>query len=229
VPIIKPQNMPFVNKNNNYIPLIDNYYDIIPYILTGLFMLFYLFSEDDYLEAEKRVASLPIYKNSHRGVKANQVGVMGELLAEIWFTSNGIDYYDEKCTQYDYRLSNNETIDVKTKDRTVKPRANFDCSIPLYNHAHQKPDYYLYISLIRSKQDNTSDIRRYKGAYIMGASDQHMLVQQGVTWKKDQVDPSNGTKFWTDCINIKQNELFTVSQSAQHWQSISPQNLKHAS
>ena len=34
-------------------------------------------------------------------------------------------------------------------------------------------------------------------------------------WEKDQVDPSNGTKFWTSCINLKIKQLIPPSQAAQ--------------
>jgi len=42
-------------------------------------------------EALKRVNSSPIYANSHRGRQANEVGFLGEVVAESWFKK--ITYY----------------------------------------------------------------------------------------------------------------------------------------
>ena len=41
----------------------------------------------------------------------------------------------------------------------------------------------------------------------MGGIDIATLERHGKYWEKDQVDPSNGTKFWTDCINVNMMQL----------------------
>jgi hypothetical protein len=41
----------------------------------------------------------------------------------------------------------------------------------------------------------------------MGGIDIKTLEINGKHWKKDEVDSSNGTKFWTDCLNINMENL----------------------
>ena len=118
--------------------------------------------------AETRVKELPIYKNSHREVEANQVGVLGEIVTELWLSHLQIPYLDQKITTHDYLLTKvDKRLEVKTKDRTVVPFSDYDCSVPLYNHEHQIPDYYLFISLLRNKRFEGNNIRRFQRAYIL--------------------------------------------------------------
>jgi len=169
-------------------------------------------------EAEFRVSQAPVYKGSHREKAANVVGFLGEVVAEAWFTKNGINYKDERSsTDKDYIVGGRYSLDVKTKDRTVRPKIDFDNSVPLYNHEHQRPDYYLFISLLRNKQHDQTDIKRFSQAFVVGAIDICKLDKEGRVWKKDEVDQSNGTKFWTDCINVKMNQLIPKDELLIVW------------
>jgi hypothetical protein len=163
-------------------------------------------------EAAKRLKEIPVFDRSHRKGDANQVGVLGEIVIENWFLTNGIEYSKHtERTDFDY-IAGSFTIDVKTKDRTVPPKKEYDCSIPLYNHDHQKPDFYLFVSLQRDKIDNSNNIDRFKNAFIVGGIHQSELKKLGKIWRKDQTDPSNGTTFWTDCINIRMADLIPLAQ-----------------
>ena len=67
---------------------------------------------------------------------------------------NNIPYTPElEKTTHDYLVGNGLTIDVKAKDRTVTPKFDYDNSVPLYNQTHQRPDYFLFISLERSRSN----------------------------------------------------------------------------
>lgn len=180
-------------------------------------------NEDIWSKADYLSRQLPIYEKSHRGLQANQVGVIGEIIAEMFFKQYGIGFIETKNTQHDYQFLSGRTIDIKTKDRTVSPRLNFDCSVPLYNHEHQQPDYYLFISLQRSRSDNSEEIRRYKKAYILGALNRDILHSRGKVWQGGQTDPANGTKFWTSCINVNAKQLIGLGKAIQSWrkQSVS--------
>jgi len=164
--------------------------------------------------AIERVKESPIYDGSHRGKQANEVGFLGEIVAEAWFNKHRLLFQDDRSkTTHDYILNKKITLDVKTKDRTVIPRTNFDNSVPLYNHNHQRPDYYLFISLLRDKQFDDDDIRRFKKAFIVGSIDIETLESTGKTWKAGEIDPSNKTKFWTDCINIPMDKLIPLNKT----------------
>jgi len=165
-----------------------------------------------------RVKKSQVYNGSHRGEEGNEVGFLGEIVAEAWFKRSGIKFKDDRDkTTHDYTFENGMTVDVKTKDRTVIPRYNYDNSVPLYNHSHQRPDYYLFVSLLRDKNINVSDIRRYKEAFIVGALDIDTLDKIAKVWKKGEVDPANGTEFWTDCKNVQMNQLIPLSNIIDEW------------
>ena len=170
-------------------------------------------------EADRRVEKLPVFKGSHRKVAANLVGCLGEIVVEKWLDAEGIPIIPELAeTTHDYKLTSGlGTFDVKTKDRTVKPRPDYDCSVPLYNHAHQQPDYYVFISLQRDRNDKRTSAELYHTAYILGGIDQEGLSAKGKVWKRGQVDPANGTKFWTDCINLHISDLISYDSLADEW------------
>lgn len=171
--------------------------------------------------ADERASTKPIYKNSHRGIAANQLGCLGEIAAEYWMLREKIDFVNESSrTTHDYRLHNGIRIDVKTKDRTVPPLPRYECSVPEYNHEHQLPDYYLFVSLERDKSfGRSTDIRRYKFAYVLGAIRRQVLDEKGRRWETDQVDPANGTRFWTACINVRISQLERPDATATLWRS----------
>ena len=169
-------------------------------------------------EASQRVAAGNIYERSHRGEEANEVGFLGEVVAEKWFQRHDIHFKDMRTkTTHDYLLFGSSTIDVKTKDRTVLPRIDYDNSVPLYNHDHQRPDYYLFISLVRDKSIPVSDIRRYRTACIVGGIDIETLDFIGKDWEAGETDARNGTKFWTACRNIEMSQLIPTKEIVRLW------------
>ena len=167
-----------------------------------------ILSDIHWTETNNRVNKTKIYENSHRGRQANQVGFLGEVVFEEFLGKYKIKFIDDRQkTTHDYIINNDITLDLKTKDRTVKPKKDFDNSVPLYNHQHQRPKYYYFISLLRDKHNKSEDIERFTHAFILGGIDIVSLEKGGKHWKKGEIDYSNGTKFWTDCINVKMDQL----------------------
>jgi len=167
------------------------------------------------LAATNRANEIPIYENSHREHDANIVGALGEVVAEAWFRENDLEVLDERDkTTHDYLFASGVRVDVKTKDRTVPPRAYYDCSVPLYNHEHQRPDFYVFVSLQRPKH-KSSDASSFTDAYLLGMTDQATLNDIGVIWKADQTDERNNTTFWTDCINIEVQQLIAPEDAVK--------------
>ncbi|MGD1452498.1 hypothetical protein [Vibrio harveyi] len=165
-----------------------------------------------YQKAEERAENQVIFKRSYREDEANGVGCLGEVIAECWMDKNFIEYEAElECTTHDYRV-NGKTIDVKTKDRTVKPRRNYDNTAPCYNHEHQKPDYFLFITLERSKDRDDKDLRRFHTANIVGGISYDELNRVGIKFLKGEKDWRNGTKFWTDCLNVEMWQLIPLNE-----------------
>lgn len=177
-------------------------------------------TEEIWQEAADRASKQKVFKGSHRQRAANEVGCLGEVLAEIWLRQNGIFFEDERDeTTHDYRLRNGKTIDVKTKDRTVVPLPFHDCSVPLYNHGHQRPDYFLFISLRRNK--SLTGIERYTDAYVLGALNFAQVEKLGRDIPPGVPDPSNGTILWTGCKNVAIEQLKSPAYVATKWREAS--------
>lgn len=168
--------------------------------------------EHVYLKAEERAKNQSIFNKSHRKDEANGVGCLGEVIAEYWMDKHSIEYVVElEQTTHDYRV-NEKTIDVKTKDRTVKPRIDFDNSAPYYNHNHQKPDYFFFISLERDKDRKDKNLRRFHTAYIVGGISYAEMDRIGLRFLEGERDWRNGTKFWTDCLNVEMWQLIPLDE-----------------
>jgi hypothetical protein len=172
--------------------------------------------ESLYQEAELRAKNQKVFANSHRKKEANEVGCLGEVLAEQWMRTHGIVFKVElEHTTHDYKVFfGNETItiDVKTKDRTVIPKIDYDNSAPCYNHEHQKPDYFLFVTLHRDKKPKDKSIRKFYKAYIVGGISYKELDEVGIRFLKNEKDWRNGTKFWTDCLNVEMWQLIPNSE-----------------
>jgi hypothetical protein len=163
-------------------------------------------------EALHRARMLPVFDGSHRETDANIIGCIGEVVFETFLERYDIPFEDHRDgTQRDYVINGVISIDVKTKDRTVVPRINYDNSVPLYNHEHQRPDYYYFVSLLRRPSCDQSDIGRFTTAFLLGGIDLETLDRDGTKWDTGQIDPSNGTTFWTACINVSMQQLISNS------------------
>jgi len=163
--------------------------------------------------AEERARSLPIHDYSHRAYEANLVGSIGEIVFEMFLEHHKVSYRDDTwSTERDYVVADQFSVDVKTKDRTVYPRLDYDNSVPIYNHEHQQPDYYYFVSLVRDPRLPPADARRFTVACLVGAIDQERLQQRATRWEAGQTDPRNGTKFWTACLNVEMEQLLSNAE-----------------
>ncbi len=178
--------------------------------------------EGIFRHTEFKLKHMPEYKGSHRKLGANQTGVLGEVVAERWLSAMGIFYTADKVTTHDLRFLCDRTLDVKTKERSAVPRSDFDCSVPLYNHAHQRPDYYLFVSLLRNKQMKEDDLRRFTHAYITGVCTQERLERFGRVIETGTKDDDNGMENWTAMINISIDLLTHCDEILPLWLAQSP-------
>ena len=179
-------------------------------------------TSDMYETAMERAERLPIYRGSHRGRDANIVGCLGEVAFEKVLEDRQIAFEPLYTTRHDLRIETasqgQKTIEIKTKDRTVPPRPNYEATLPAYNHDHQIADYYGFVSLQRPR--STEDgIERFRSAWIVGVANQTIFNQHKKFWKAGQQDPTNGTVFWTDCWNLYIHQLAPISYAINRWTS----------
>ena len=176
---------------------------------------------DEVLNKAKEYSKGKKYKRSMRGEEGTNIGAIGEYVAKEYLEALGMDVLDnrdtESATKYDF-LVNGKKVEVKTKDRTVPPKSFYECSVPLYNHSHQKPDWFVFLSLHRVDTPYMKS-SRYEDAYILGASTYEHIQEEGITVMKGEVDESNGWMCRESCINLPIDRLFGIERLALHLNS----------
>jgi hypothetical protein len=178
----------------------------------------------DIEQAKRLIDQRPIYRRSHRGLAANEVGCLGEAITSRVFQEHGIELTEAFTTTHDFVLSNGRTIEVKTKDRTVAPQPHFDCSVPEYVAAHQQASFFVFISLQRNR-GVTEGLERFHTAHVVGVATPSMFVARGRLMKAGTTD-SNGTTFWTSCLNISIESLIPFQTVAPYWRKPADNLLK---
>lgn len=143
------------------------------------------------LEARAKASEMGKLRNSITSGAGNIAGFIGEAIAQKVLGGELKNTYD-----YDLVLPDGKTVDVKTKQTSVKPLESYDCSIAALN-TQQDCDYYCFV---RVKNDLT--VGWYLGVYC-----KLLYMKESVFMKKGMIDPSNGYVVKSDCYNMKINQL----------------------
>ncbi len=164
---------------------------------------------EGYLEAaQTRAQDLGELDRSMRGLQASQVGALGELIGMDYLRGLGFELEEIYSTRYDVQAKVGgewKTLEFKTKERTVAPLPHYDCTVPAYNHDHQRPDYFVFISLLSSGKSD--DIQRFSKGFILGSISLERFDQLATSWNPSQVDNSNGWIPTINCYNVQIGEL----------------------
>ena len=153
--------------------------------------------------AQTRSEMLGELNRSMRGTQANQVGALGELIGMDYLRSCGVEIEEVFSTSYDVRVKIDgdwKTLEFKTKERTVVPQPFYDCTVPAYNHDHQRPDYFLFLSLLSSGKSD--QISRFTSGFILGSITLDKFTELAKPWSPDQTDDSNGWTPTIKCYNV---------------------------
>jgi len=153
--------------------------------------------------AQQRADATPELRRSMRGAQGNEVGAMGELVAGRYLDAVGVMYLDEGKVNHDFRTAHG-TMDVKTKERTVPPQPHYDCTVPDYNGDAQKPDWYLFVSLL---SDGGKGCARFTRGWVLGTIRREAFYAQATEWRPENVDVSNGWKPTIKCWNVPVSAL----------------------
>ena len=168
---------------------------------------------DSLIEKAKTYSKGKTYKRSMRGEEGTNIGTIGELVIVQYLEDNGIKVIDNRnrrnATKYDL-LVLGEKVEVKTKDRTVPPKPFYDCSVPLYNHTHQKAKWFIFLSLLRKNN-------KFVEAYILGSTTYKDIDRDGITMIKGEVDERNGWVCNESCINITIDKLIPPEKMLENW------------
>lgn len=143
------------------------------------------------VEARDKAAEMGRLRNSIINGAGNIAGFIGEAIAQQVLGGELSNTYD-----YDLVLPSGKTIDVKTKQTSVKPLETYECSIAALNTT-QECDYYAFV---RVKNDFTV-------GWYLGMYDKKQYMEDATFMKKGTVDASNGYTVKSDCYNLKISEL----------------------
>lgn len=143
------------------------------------------------VEARDKAAEMGKLRNSIINGAGNIAGFIGEAIAQQVMGGVLANTYE-----YDLVLPNGKTVDVKTKQTSVKPLETYECSIAGLN-ATQECDYYAFV---RVKND-------FSVGWFLGVYEKQQYMLDSVFLKKGTIDPDNGYVVRSDCYNLKINQL----------------------
>ena len=146
---------------------------------------------DMLVTARDKAAEMGRLHNSITRGSGNIAGFLGEAIGQIVMGGVLDNTYD-----HDLVLEDGTKVDVKTKQTSVKPLPEYDCSIANLN-TKQACDYYAFV---RVKNDFT------KGWYL-GVYKKEDYIKDATFMEKGQVDPSNKYVVKSACYNIKISAL----------------------
>ena len=146
---------------------------------------------DMLVTARDKAAEMGKLRNSITSGAGNIAGFIGEAIAQQVMGGVLANTYE-----YDLILCNGKTVDVKTKQTSVKPLDTYECSIAGLNTT-QQCDYYAFV---RVKND-------FSVGWFLGVYEKQQYMLDSVFMKKGTIDPSNGYTVKSDCYNLKINQL----------------------
>jgi hypothetical protein len=146
---------------------------------------------DMLVTARDKAADMGRLHNSITRGQGNIAGFIGEDIAQQVMGGVLANTFD-----YDLILDNGKTVDVKTKQTSVKPLETYDCSIAGLNTT-QECNYYAFV---RVKNDFTV-------GWFLGVYDKQQYMIDSIFMKKGTIDSSNGYTVKSDCYNLKINQL----------------------
>jgi|TARA_B100000287_G_scaffold137547_1_gene129483 hypothetical protein len=149
--------------------------------------------------AQVRADKLPLLNNSIRKGEGALVAYIGEEVAKYVLGGEIKDTYDYDLV-YHNPCSGHFTVDVKTKERTVPPRLNYNCTVADFN-PNQDCDEYVFVSVMKD----------LSYAWYLGKIDKATFYQKAKFYKEGDYDPeSPRTKsfyFKADCYNLPVSQL----------------------
>lgn len=146
---------------------------------------------DMLVTARDKAAEMGKLRNSITRGQGNIAGFLGEAIAQQVMGGTLANTYE-----YDLVLDNGKTVDVKTKQTSVKPLDTYECSIASLNTT-QECDYYAFV---RVKNDLSV-------GWFLGVYDKQQYMLDSTFMKKGTIDDSNGYIVKSDCYNLKINQL----------------------
>lgn len=133
-------------------------------------------TSEQILKARKISESFALNSRSFMGGKRNLYAFLAEVVVGDFLEESGWMKPDGFSINYDIVSPNGKKWDIKNKMTTVKPRANYNCTI--YNYFDQKCDGYIFT---RTKKDLSK-------VWILGWINKSDLLERGLEFEAGHVD-----------------------------------------
>jgi hypothetical protein len=143
-------------------------------------------SKDMVNKARAKATEMGRLNNSITGGQGSVAGFLGEEVARLIMGGSEENTYD-----YDLKLDNGYTVDVKTKRTTVPPKRYYECSVAELN-TKQKCDYYAFVRVHKDLHT----------AWFLGVYPKSAYYKDATYLKKGDVDPSNNFTVKSNCYNL---------------------------
>jgi hypothetical protein len=156
----------------------------------------------------KKYAKIDSSNFNSKTIKKDNVGRLVGYIAELGFkqhlNSKEIEYTWDGGNSYDYDFTiGGVRVDLKTKDRTVAPRIDYECSIAEYSN--QDCEYFIFASLERNKAKNI-----YNRLWILGFISKDEYMKKSNQLRVGDIDPSNNWTVKEACRNLAISELYSI-------------------
>lgn len=146
-------------------------------------------------EAHAKSVDMGHIHNSITKGAGNLAGFIGEGCVVDYLMNSGQVADWTNTYEYDIILNGDIAIDVKTKQTSVKPKLDYDCSIS--DGKRQDCDVYVFT---RVKKD-------FSVCWLLGFMPAKEYFEKANFMEKGTIDPSNGWKVSRDCWNLPISEL----------------------
>jgi hypothetical protein len=146
------------------------------------------------INARKKAREMGKLKNSILGGQGSVGGFIGEQIALQVLGGEWKNSYE-----YDMILPDGRTVDVKTKQRRVKPKPHYTCSVSKFN-PNQKCDLYGFVSILKDHS---------KGWFI-GTIPKQDFLEKAELVERGTHDPDNNFNTPASCYNMTIEELQNV-------------------
>lgn len=153
-------------------------------------------SNEMILYARDKAIELGKLNNSILNGGGNFAGFLGEVLANSYLKGSFVN-----TMNYDIVLNDGTKVDVKSKQTTVIPKEDYECSVAKYN-TKQECDIYLFT---RIKKDLS------KG-WLLGWLYKKEYFEKARFLKKGEVDGSNKFTVRADCYNVFIKDLKDIRE-----------------
>jgi hypothetical protein len=152
-------------------------------------------TDDMLINARKKSVEMGKVHNSILRGRGNMSGFIGEQIALKVLNGKWENTFD-----YDLiaTASNgiDKTVDVKTKQTSVKPLPHYECSIAKLN-TKQKCDAYAFVRILND----------FSVGWFLGVLTKDDYYAKATFLRKGDVDPSNNYTVKADCYNVRIDEL----------------------